>query len=228
MIRCMIIDDEPLAHEVLAAHIENSEALTLVASASNAVEAFRLLHEIPVDLLFLDIRMPSINGLDFLQSLKNPPSVIFTTAYAEYAHTGFELDAVDYLLKPISYERFEKAIRKLLRIVAPAEETDKPYTYFKVSGKLLKVMHADLLYAQSFRDYIQLHTLNGNLLTYMTMKNLAELLPEKYFVRVHRSFLVNLKHIDKIDRNTLLIRGAEIPLGDNYKDGLAKIWRELS
>lgn len=223
MIRCMIIDDEPLAHEVLAAHIERFEGLVLAGSASNAVQAFALLHETPVDLLFLDIRMPSINGLDFLRSLKDPPLVIFTTAYTEYAHMGFELDAVDYLLKPISYERFEKSVKKLLRIMSPAEEKEKLYTYFKVSGKLMKVMHADLLYAQSVRDYIQLHTVNGNLLTYMTMKNLAELLPEKYFVRVHRSFLVNLEHIDRVDRNMVFVKGVEIPVGENYKEGLGKI-----
>jgi DNA-binding LytR/AlgR family response regulator len=226
MIRCMIIDDEPLAQEVLAAHISRFGQLEVVASAANAIEAFRLLHQIPVDLLFLDIRMPSISGIDFLKSLKNPPQVIFTTAYTEYAHAGFELDAVDYLVKPVSYERFEKAMKKLLRIMPAPEEPEKDYTYFKVSGRLLKVAHADLLYVQSVRDYLQLHTVNGNLLTHMTMKSLAELLPAKHFVRVHRSYLVNLKHIDKVERNAIFIKGMEIPLGENYRDGLGSIWRE--
>ena len=223
----MIIDDEPLAQEVIAAHISRFGGLELVASAANAIDAFRLLHHTPVDLLFLDIRMPSINGIAFLQSLKNPPQVIFTTAYSEYAHTGFELDAVDYLLKPVSYERFEKAMKKLLRMLPAPSAPEKDYTYFKVSGKLVRVVHADLLYVQSVRDYLQLHTRQGNLLTHMTMKSLAELLPAKHFVRIHRSYLVNLQHIDKVEKNAIFVKGQPIPLGELYRDGLGRIRKEL-
>jgi DNA-binding LytR/AlgR family response regulator len=226
MIRCIIVDDEPLAQDILETHIRRFGRLELVARCAHALDAFQLLQKEPVDLMFLDIRMPSISGIEFLKALKNPPEVIFTTAYMEFAHTGFEMDAIDYLLKPISYERFEKSMRKLFRTLPEEKTAVKEYTYFKVSGKLVKVLHTDLLYAQSVKDYIQLRTTRGSLLTHMTMKNLAELLPRQNFVRVHRSYLVNIKHIDRLEKNSVMIADAEIPVGENYRDGLGEIWRQ--
>lgn len=223
MISCIIIDDEPLAQEVLENFVNRSTHLQLVKKCSNALEAFEILHSRPVDLMFLDIKMPGINGLEFVKSLKNPPSVIFTTAYAHYAITGFELDAVDYLLKPITYERFEKSINKLLKIHQPDIEEQKSYTYFKVSGQLLKINHADILYAQSVKDYILLCTAHGNHLTHMTMKYLSSLLPSPPFLRVHRSYLVNKNRVDSLDKNNIKIGHETIPVGENYRLNLEQI-----
>ncbi|MBN8876680.1 MAG: response regulator [Sphingobacteriales bacterium] len=225
MIRCIIVDDEPLAQEVLEAHIKRFGRLEVFAKCPNALEAFKVLHKENIELMFLDIRMPAINGIEFLKSLKSPPKVIFTTAYSEYALTGFELDGIDYLLKPISYERFEKSMEKLFRIYPDEKIQQKQYTYFKVSGKLIKVMHTELLYAQSVKDYILLKTTKGNLLTYMTMKNLAGLLPADTFARVHRSYLVNMNCIEVMDKNILKVAGTNITIGENYRDNLQLIRR---
>src|SRR3569833_89360 len=168
MIRCLIIDDEPLAQEIMENYVNRHPGLELAGKCSSATDAFRALHNLSADLMFLDIKMPGINGLDFIRSLKNPPAVIFTTAFAEYAVTGFELDAVDYLLKPITYERFEQSIRKVMKTHPPEKEERKDYTYFKKTNQKKKKQHSDILYAQSVKDYILLCTKTGNLLTHMT------------------------------------------------------------
>jgi len=223
MIKCIIIDDEPLALEILEHFISRIPQLELVAKCSNAIDAFKVLHERQVDLMFLDIKMPGINGLDFAGSLKSPPAIIFTTAFAEHAVKGFELDAVDYLLKPITYERFEKSINKMLKVWQPETEARKDYTYFKVSGRLVKIQHADLLYAQSVKDYILICTKTGNHLVHMTMKYLSDLLPSPAFLRVHRSYLVNRSLINLVDKNSILVGNERIPVGENYRDNLEKI-----
>jgi two-component system LytT family response regulator len=223
MIRCIILDDEPLAREVLVNFVGRTPALQLVATCANAVTAFALLHSQAVDLLFVDIKLPDINGLEFIRSLKHPPAVIFTTAFADYAVTGFELEAVDYLLKPITFERFEKSVHKLLKIYRPEPIHQKAYTYFKVSGQLRKIFHEELLYAQSVKDYILLYTTEGNYLTHMTMKYLSELLPSPPFGRVHRSYLVNTSFIDVIDKDYVGLGKAIIPVGELYRDNLNQI-----
>jgi DNA-binding LytR/AlgR family response regulator len=218
MINCMIVDDEPLALELLEGHILRHGGMRLVAKCSNAVIAFDWLHREKTDLVFLDIRMPVISGIQFAQSLKAPPAIIFTTAFPEYALSGFELDAVDYLVKPITYERFERSVQKFLRPGRITEEPTKTaYTYFKVSGHLVKVMHVDLLLARSIKDYILLKTKNGSYLTHMTMKYISELLPVAAFARVHRSYLVNRAYIDVIDKNSIRIGGESIPIGESYR-----------
>jgi DNA-binding LytR/AlgR family response regulator len=224
MIKCIIVDDEPLAQEVLESYIKQTEGLQLAGKCNNALEAFKLLSTQTVDLMFLDIKMPSINGIDFLKALKAPPAVIFTTAFADHAVTGFELEAIDYLLKPVTYSRFKKSIDKLLKIFpAPTLEAAKPYTYFKVSGKLVKVMHADLRYAQSVKDYILLNTTQRNYLTHMTMRYLSDLLPSDLFVRVHRSYLVNKDHVCMMNRMQLKIGNDAIPVGENFRANLDRI-----
>lgn len=222
MIRCILVDDEPLALEVLARLVSRSPKLELIAKCGNAIDAFRVLHDQQVDLMFLDIKMPGISGLDLVSSLKNPPAVIFTTAFAEHAVKGFELEAVDYLLKPITSERFEKSIRKLLKVCHAEQVARKEYTYFKVSGSLIKVNHADLLYAQSVKDYILIYTRSGNYLTHMTMKYLAELLPSHAFLRVHRSYLVNREAISQAGKNTVHLGNEIIPVGELYRDNLER------
>ena len=223
MIRCILIDDEPLALEVLEHFIIRTPELELVAKCDNALDAFKVLHDQVVDLMFLDIKMPGISGLDFVSSLKTPPAVIFTTAFAEHAVKGFELEAVDYLLKPITFERFEKSIRKLLKMHLPEPADVKDYIYFRVSGRLIKIFHSDLLYAQSVKDYILICTKSGNHLTHMTMKYLAELLPSPPFLRVHRSYLVNRDAIYQVERNSIRVNNEIIPIGENYRGNLEKI-----
>jgi DNA-binding LytR/AlgR family response regulator len=223
MIRCIIIDDEPLALEILEHFISRTPQLELVTKCANAIDAFKALHDQPVDLMFLDIKMPGINGLDFVTSLKNPPALIFTTAFAEHAVKGFELDALDYLLKPITYERFEKSINKMLKVWQPETQAPKDYTYFKVSGRLVKIHHVDFLYAKSVKDYILICTKTGNYLTHMTMKYLNELLPSPAFLRVHRSYLVNRSMINLIEKNSILVGNEHIPVGENYRNNIEKI-----
>ena len=223
MIRCLVIEDEPLAQEVLINYIKRFPELEYVSVCKNALEAFTILHQEQIDLMFLDIKMPGINGLDFLRSLKNPPAVIFTTAFDKHAVEGFELDAVDYLLKPITSERFQKSINKFLKIQTIEQQQTRNYSYFKVSGKLIKVLHADILYAHSVKDYIQLCTHQKNYLTHMTMKYLCELLPADTFIRVHRSYLVNKNYIDAVHRSAIKIGDEDIPVGDNYKINLANL-----
>lgn len=223
--KCIIIDDEPLALEVIENFVLRTNGLQLLGKCNNALEAFRLLHSQPIDLMFLDVRMPGIDGLDFVRSLREPPAVIFTTAFAEHAVIGFELEAVDFLLKPITYERFEKSIHRLLKIYKPEVIELKPYTYFKISGELVKIHHNDLRYAQSVKDYILLCTIKGNYLTHMTMKYLNELLPADIFLRVHRSYLINKNFIDKLGKTTISMDDEAIPIGENYKQLLSLIFK---
>lgn len=222
MIQCMIVDDEPLAQQVLEKYIRQTPGLELVASCFHAGEAFSSLHMHKTDLIFLDIKMPAVTGIDFIRSLKDPPAFIFTTAFAEYALQSYELQAVDYLLKPITYERFRKSIDRFTgqRMVQPEKE-EKKYCYIKVNGSLVKLFFEDVLYAQSMKDYIRITTRSGHYLTHLTMKSLLDLLPSDRFRRVHRSFLVNLAAVDVIHKGSLVIAGTEIPLGENYKGNLA-------
>jgi len=223
MIRCIIVDDEPLAQDVLENYILKCTELVLVKKCNNAIDAFQILHKEKIDLILLDIQMPAINGVDFIKSLKSPPRVVFTTAFSEFAMSGFDLEAVDYLLKPITFERFRKSIDKLLKIQTPEHQEISLFTYFKVGGTYMKVFHSDILYAQSIKDYMSLKTTRGNYIILMTMKYLAELLPAENFVRIHRSYLVNKSFISTITRNNIQIGEEVIPIGENYRPNLQTI-----
>ncbi len=221
MIRCMIVDDEPLAQQVLEKYIQQTEGLILSAKCFNAAAAFSVLHQQPIDLLFLDIKMPQLSGTQFIQSLKNPPAFIFTTAYADFALLGYELEAVDYLLKPITYDRFKKSIARFLnQQPAPPPVPEKDYVYFKVDGSLVKVFLAEILFAQSMKDYIKIVTTTGQHITHLTMKSLLELLPDQQFKRIHRSYVVNTRHIDRLGKDEVAIGKTTIPLGEHYKMNL--------
>ncbi len=217
MIKCLIVDDEPLARQVLAAHVARTSELKLEGEYANALEAYEAICRIRPGLVFLDIKMPKLNGLDMLRSLHDPPAVIITTAYSEYAVEGFELEVIDYLVKPVTYERFYKSIKRLLKTSEPEKINEKDYTYFKVSGQLVKILHSELLYARSIKDYVQLHTTRGRYMTYMTMKYLSDLLSEGSFLRVHRSYLVNISYADRVDRNFVYIKDEQIPVGESYR-----------
>nr|WP_294943417.1 LytTR family DNA-binding domain-containing protein [uncultured Mucilaginibacter sp.] len=223
MIRCIIVDDEPLAQDVLESHVSKCNELVLVKKCNNALDAFQILHKEKIDLILLDIQMPAINGVDFIKSLKSPPSIIFTTAFPEFAMSGFDLEAVDYLLKPITFERFRKSIDKLLKIQTPEKKEISLFTYFKVGGSYTKVLHSDILFAQSIKDYISLKTTQGNYIILMTMKYLVELLPDENFVRIHRSYLVNKSLISSINRTNIQIGDEVLPIGENYRSNIQTI-----
>jgi DNA-binding LytR/AlgR family response regulator len=223
MVQCLIVDDEPLAQDVIAKYIEQSAKLQLVKKCSNALEAFAVLEKQPVDLLFIDISMPVINGIDFIRSLKDPPAVIFTTAFSEYAADSYELEALDYLVKPITYARFTKSVDKYFKQKTKPGPDEKNYLYIKVNGRLQKVFYADIIYAESMRDYVKIVTVTENHVTHLTMKALSDLLPAGIFIRVHRSFIVHAKCILSIGKKKILVNEFKIPVGDNYKQNLFAI-----
>lgn len=218
MIKCIVVDDEPLARQLLENHISRIDELQLLGKYANAIEAYQVVAKAPVDLIFLDIKMPVLNGIDFIKSLKNPPAVIFTTAFPEYAADSYELDAVDYLLKPITHERLVKSISRF-RKLSPASPQNS-YSYFKVNGKLLRLEHQDILLVQSIKDYLLLKTVQGNYITHMTMKAVSELLPQTLFRRVHRSYLVGISHLTVIGKNEVHVGQMCIPVGEHYKGAL--------
>lgn len=225
--KCLIVDDEPLAIQLLKAHVEQVSLLELTDTCDNALDAFEVLKTRPVDLLFLDIQMPMLTGVEFLKSLPNPPKVIFTTAYRDYAMEGYELNIVDYLLKPITFERFFKAINKYLELTrntAPLPQPsglavpkqDEPHIYINVNKKHHKVLFGDILYVESLKDYLKLHLKEGSLVTKEKISEFMEKLPEG-FLRVHRSYIVNQRHITAFTATDIEIGRMEIPIGGNYK-----------
>lgn len=218
MITCMIVDDEPLARMVLESHISRMPELHLLGKYANAVEAFEAIANTSPDLIFLDIKMPVLSGIEFIKSLKNPPAVIFTTAFPEYGADSYELEAVDYLLKPVTYERLARSISRFQRLQDKMPES--VYSYFKVNGKLLKIEHRDILLVQSIGDYLLLKTVTGNYITHMTMKAVCNLLPLAQFSRVHRSYVVNLSHLTVIGKNEVYVGDVRIPVGGHYRGKL--------
>ena len=229
-IHCLIIDDEPPAREILKQHIAGVEALELAGTCSNAVEAVSFLKEHPVDLLLLDIQMPQLMGTNFIRTLKNPPKVIFTTAYRKYAVEGFELDAVDYLLKPISFERFLKAVNKVLQLnissaqAMPTSATKEKqngesnsFLYFRAERKMVKVFFRDILYVEGLKDYIRIVTDNKTIVTKYVLSTLEEMLPANEFLRIHKSYIVAIYKIDSYNADTIHIAKHELPIGRLYK-----------
>jgi len=229
-IHCLIIDDEPPAREILKQHIAGVEALELAGTCSNAVEAVSFLKEHVVDLLLLDIQMPQLLGTNFIRTLKNPPKVIFTTAFRKYAVEGFELDAVDYLLKPISFERFLKAVNKVLQLnissaqAMPTSATKEKqngesnsFLYFRAERKMVKVFFRDILYVEGLKDYIRIVTDNKTIVTKYVLSTLEEMLPANEFLRIHKSYIVAIYKIDSYNADTIHIAKHELPIGRLYK-----------
>jgi two-component system response regulator LytT len=215
-LRCLIVDDEPLAHQVLTQFIGQTPGLVLTGKCRHAMEAHEHLGQHPVDLLFLDIEMPLMNGLSFLRTLKHPPKTILTTAYREYAYEGYELDVLDYLLKPFSYERFLKATARAQPVAAPEEK----HLLLKEQGSLLKVPYAAISYVEGCKDYVKIVTATKTYLHHATMKEMADQLGEA-FVRVHRSFIVGAAHIKLLQAEyVVLADGNSIPIGSSYKPEL--------
>lgn len=228
-IGCLIVDDEPIARDILKTYVLRLPELNLLGECKNATEAYEAMRRLPVNLVLLDIQMPVITGTIFLRSLQKPPLVIFTTAYADYAVEGFELDAVDYLLKPVTFERFCQAVQKvhqrMLSSPKPVYPQETPsYIFIKQNTKLLKVDFEDICYIQAERDFCSVYLTDGKrLLVGMHLKRFEKELPTLIFRRVHRSFIVNIKKIKSITGNQIGITDTMVPIGNNYRDELFEI-----
>lgn len=230
-IRCLIVDDEPLARKLIAGHVGRLPGWKIVNTCKNALEAYEVIMSEQVDVLFLDINMPVVNGTDFYRSLKNPPLLIFTTAYPEYAVEGFELEAVDYLVKPVTFDRFLKAAGRLEERIAQMqqdnEQTQSPhpkaiadFIFIKHFSKLVKVNFRDLLYLEAQKDFVKFVTKTEEMLAGMTMKQAEEQLPDALFLRIHRSYIISIDAVTAMFGNTIEIGKIQLPIGANYKDAV--------
>jgi two-component system LytT family response regulator len=220
MISCIAIDDEPLALELLKTYIQKMSSLYFMGAYEDALNAVEFLKNNKVDLLFLDINMPDINGLDLFKSLKEKPMVIFTTAYSSHAVEGFELQAIDYLLKPFTFERFSKAINKVMDYQQFKNQnlnSDSAYLFVKSGYDLVKITWEDITYIEGLDDYIKIHLATGKtVVTLMTLKTVLERLPQEKFVRIHRSFIVPTGKIQGMRKRKLLLNDIELPIGETY------------
>ncbi|MEM6765498.1 MAG: LytTR family DNA-binding domain-containing protein [Bacteroidota bacterium] len=223
-IRCLLVDDEPPALELLGKYASMIEQLTVVGISLSAVKAFDILNKEKVDLMFLDIQMPVLNGIDFLKTLQHPPAIILTTAYREYALDGYDLDIIDYLLKPIPFERFLKAIERFKArrsaSVAPATQVEETLTFFfcKVNRSQHKVFFDQILYVESLKDYVRIHTTKEKLVVKGNLGAYMRILPPQQFTRVHRSFTVANQHITAYNQHRVSIGEIKIPIGASYRE----------
>ena len=234
-IKCLIVDDEPMARDVIRRYIEKVPVLQLVGECGNAIDAMVFLHNEAVDLIFLDIRMPHLTGTDFVKSLRNIPKVIFTTAYKEYALDGFDLDVVDYLLKPIRFDRFLRAVSKAFpqkkeelngnaaTVIVPDKKINSGFIYLKADRKMIKLMVEDILYIESARDYLKVFTQTGSIVTRQTISSIEAMLSESEFIRIHRSYIVSIKKINSFTHEIVEIGNKELPIGKFYLNSFLKL-----
>jgi DNA-binding LytR/AlgR family response regulator len=226
-IRCMIVDDEPLAREGMERLVKEAGIFNLVATCSNAMEANKILSADKIDLLFLDIQMPGMRGIDLLKTLQVKPLVIITTAYPNFALEGFELNVLDYLVKPITTERFLKSVNRakdLLESRQGQNAADKnDFFFIRSSSSYEKVFFDDILFIEASQNYMTIHTAKGKLMALLTIKSLEEQLPEKNFLRVHKSYIISLDKVVSLRGNEILIGAHKIPIGKNYKESILKI-----
>ncbi|MEO6722343.1 MAG: response regulator transcription factor [Ferruginibacter sp.] len=231
---CIIVDDEPLARQGMEMSIANISSLQLLGSFSNALAANDFIRKERVDLMFLDINMPELSGLDFLKSLRDAPMVIFTTAYPQYALESYELDAIDYLVKPIRIERFLKAVNKAenhLKLLQQdnnnqVENIAEDFVFIKADRKYFKIYFKEILYIEGLKDYVIIYTADNKIITSMNVKTIGAQLPETIFARVSKSYIVNIMHITSFDNELIYIQNNEIPLGQGFKDDFLKQYIE--
>lgn len=222
MLHCIIIDDEPLARKGLKEYIADADFLHLAGEFDNPVKAMDIILKEKIDLIFLDIQMPKMTGLEFLKSLPHAPIVIFTTAYPQYAVDGFELNAVDYLLKPFSFDRFWKAVLKARAVyesksaVHPGAEPD--YFYIKCDNKLVKINYGDVLFVEALQNYVAIHTISKKYITYLTLHSIEESLPASQFVKTHKSFIVAMNKVESIEGNEIKIGSHSISISRTEKE----------
>jgi DNA-binding LytR/AlgR family response regulator len=222
MINCLIVDDEPIARKGLIEHIRQIHFLALAAECKSAFEAAVCLQKMKIDLMFLDIEMPKLSGIDFIKNSSALPAVIFTTAYPNYAIEGYELDVLDYLLKPISFSRFLRSALKAQDFLGAKTKVSPPespgFFFVKCNQKIEKIMIADLLYAEALSNYVILHTKQKKHIAYITFKGIEEQLPPNQFIRIHKSFIVSVNAIRSIDGSEIVLEGCSLPLSKTYKD----------
>jgi len=236
MIRCLVVDDEPLALHILEDYISKMPFLQLVKATTNPIEALQLVQEGNVDLVFLDVQMPELTGIQFLRIANGKAKVILTTAYSQYALEGYELDVIDYLLKPIAFDRFFKSVQKAQAIIQPSSKSEvktetvaqqsdflSDFIFVKTEHKIQKVYLNDILFIEGLKDYISIFTPAERIITLQNMKKMEDALPEKHFIRVHKSYIVSINKIDSIERSRIFIRDKIIPVGDTYRDEFFKI-----
>lgn len=230
--KCLVVDDEPLARELIRSHILKLGNFEIVGECSDAIEALRKLRDVKVDLMFMDIHLPQISGFEFLKILKHRPKVIVTTAHSEYALEGFELDIVDFLLKPIAFDRFLKSINKYYEskenekdnepvnssVDISAEE--EPYIYVKENKKIIKINLKEILYVEGLSEYVQIYTAKKKIVTKSSLTDLAEKLPVDGFLRIHKSFIVSTSRIEAFTSSVVEVPGKQIPIGRSYKNSV--------
>jgi DNA-binding LytR/AlgR family response regulator len=228
--KCLLVDDEPIAVEIIRNHIQKLDNVEIVGICSNAIDAFEFLRKNSVDLLFLDIQMPGISGMDFLRTLKNPPHVIIVSAYREYALEGFELDVLDYLLKPVSFERFLKAMDKYynqtepsVKIKPDSDSVDQsPYIWVRADRKNLKILTDDIRYIEGLKDYVKIYLEGKLVISKVSMKEMEERLPSGQFLRIHRSYLVAVSKIQAYTNEHVEIDRNILPIGTSYRAAVMK------
>lgn len=229
---CIIVEDEPLARKLMQSHVEKISYLNLKGSFADPLKAIELLRDNQVDLMFSDIQMPGVTGISLLKILQKPPLVIFTTAYSEYALEGYELDVVDYLIKPISFERFLKAVEKAAKRISdskgaavsqPLAEANDDFIFVKDGTKYVKVKLNDILYIEGLKDYVAIHTKEKKIVSLQTMKSLETVLPSTQFIRIHNSYIVAIQAIDSLDREKVQVSSALLPVSDTYKKALKEL-----
>jgi two-component system, LytTR family, response regulator len=231
MLRCIAVDDEPLALELLEDNISKVPYLQLAATCSNAMEAMKVLQQQPADLIFLDIQMPGLTGLQFIQSMTEKPMIILITAYEKYALEGFNLDVTDYLVKPVSLDRFVKACNKAKELYELKNRPNKDassnpdYFFVNVDYSLLKINFNDIRYVEGLKDYIKIHLKSSSraVITRMAMKAIEEELPVAKFLRIHKSYIVSLEHITAIRKNSVFLDEMELPVGENFREAVLNL-----
>jgi DNA-binding LytR/AlgR family response regulator len=226
LIRYLIIDDEPSSQRIIKNFMQEYEQFMLIGTCKNAVEAIKAMNTENIDLLFLDINMPELTGLEMLKSIKNPPLTVITTAYRDYAFESYELDVIDYLHKPFSKDRFDKSVQKVIHYLqkdaTKTNQSTKDYFFIKTDKKQIRLNFSEVLYIESLGDYCKLHTENGSYITHNTLKNLESSLSED-FSRVHKSYIVNISKIDYIEGNYIKIRNDEVPIGQSFRQNIQQM-----
>ena len=232
-IRCLIVDDEPLAQRVLEKYVSDVPYLELAGKCSSALEAMEVLHAKQTDLIFLDINMPKLSGMDFLKTQKDPPLIVITTAYPEYAVEGYELNVLDYLLKPIPFDRFLKAVEKAEEALLSrqlrashavrSQREDESFIFIKSSKKTFRISLNSILYIEALGDYVKVFTEEKMIVTYQSLKSIESLLPPRLFPRIHKSFIISLPKVELIEGSHVKIRDRMIPIGTNYKSDFEKL-----
>lgn len=226
----MAVDDEPLALELLTEYIEETPELELIKTSLDPSSVKHAVEELGVDLLFLDVQMPGMTGIEVVKQIQGSCDIILTTAFPQYALDGFELDVTDYLLKPIAFDRFTRAIQKIverkkLETLAEGEagaNAEPDHFFVKTDHKMQRIEFSDVLYVEGLKDYVSIYTYSGRVVTLQAMKRMEEFLPVKRFMRVHRSYIVAMDKIQQIEKNRIIIEGQEIPIGETYKEAFQK------